>query len=221
MSADARDKPICVARIGAAHGVRGEVRLWSFTEDPGAVVHYGPFTTADGRVVEIESLRPAKDCLVARLKGVGSRDAAEALRNAELFVPRARLPQPVEAEEYYHADLIGLAAVDCAGKELGTVIAVHNFGAGDLIELKLESQAETVMLPFNAAVVPRVDIAAGRLTVDMPGGMLEADIASPTDERGPSRGEEPGGVKSKHEAERESPSRSRSARSTSPSHGED
>jgi 16S rRNA processing protein RimM len=174
MPDDDRDKRICVARIGAAHGVRGEVRLWSFTADPAALGRYGPFATADGRVIEIAALRLAKDCFVARLKGVDGRSAAEALRNVELFVPRDRLPPPDAADEYYHTDLIGLAAVDRAGRRLGTVVAMHNFGAGDLVELKLDGQAETRMLAFNADVVPHVDIAARRITVEMP-AEIDAD----------------------------------------------
>src|ERR1700704_905620 len=125
---------ICVARIGAADGVRGEVKFWSFTADPAAVAGYGPFETADGRLVELETLRPAKEFFVARLKGVADRDAAERLRNVELFVPRDRLPETADTDEFYHADLIGLAVVDAAGGALGTVAAMQNFGAGDLIE---------------------------------------------------------------------------------------
>ncbi len=161
------DKNVCVARIGAAHGVRGDVRLWSFTADPAAVAHYGPFATKDGRVVEIESLRPAKDCFVARLKGVSSRDAAEALRQAELFVPRHRLPHPADADEYYHADLIGLSVVDRAAARLGTVVAVHNFGAGDILEIAPYGRPGTILVPFNAAAVPEVDLAGGRITVEL------------------------------------------------------
>jgi len=182
MPDDDRDKRVCVARIGAPHGVRGEVRLFSFTEDKAAVARYAPFATADGRVVEIAALRPAKDCFVARLKGVGDRTAAEALRNAELYVPRERLPQPAQADEFYHADLIGLAAVDPAGAPLGTVLAVHNFGAGDLVELRLDARRETVLLPFSEAVVPAVDIAAGRITIAMP-TEIEGDEAPPPRDR--------------------------------------
>ena len=127
---------IRVARIGAAHGIRGEVKLWSFTEDPLAVTNYGPLETEDGaRRFEIEAARPAKDHLVARLKGIGDRNAAETLRNTDLFVPRDRLPPIEEADTFYHADLVGLSAVGEDGAALGTVIAIHNFGAGDLIEI--------------------------------------------------------------------------------------
>jgi 16S rRNA processing protein RimM len=156
---------ICVARLGAAHGVRGEVKLWSFTAEPAAVADYGPFETADGRVIEIEALRPAKDFFVARLKGIADRDAAEKLRNAELFVPRERLPAPEEDDEFYHADLIGLAVVDAAGAALGSVVAVHNFGAGDLIEVRHADRNDTVMLPFTQAMVPAIDLAGGRIVV--------------------------------------------------------
>jgi len=127
---------ICVARIGAAHGVRGEVKLWSFTEDPAAVAHYGPLETQDGtRCFEIEALRAAKDHFVARLAGVSDRDAAEKLRNIELYIPRARLPKIEETDTFYHADLVGLDAVTPAGARVGIVHALHNFGAGDIIEI--------------------------------------------------------------------------------------
>jgi 16S rRNA processing protein RimM len=161
----AGEQRICVARLGAAHGVRGEVKLWSFTADPAAVAAYGPFDTADGRVVEIEALRPAKDFFVARLKGVADRTAAEQLRNVELFVPRERLPAPQDGDEFYHADLIGLAVVDASGAALGNVVALHNFGAGDIIEVRRAERRDTVMLPFTQAAVPEIDVAGGRIVV--------------------------------------------------------
>jgi 16S rRNA processing protein RimM len=159
---------VCLGQIGAAHGVRGEVRLRSFTAEPAAIANYGPLETEDGRVFAIESLRPAKDYFVATLSGVADRNAAERLANIKLYVPRERLPQPDEPDEYYHADLIGLAAVDRAGRPLGTVIAVHNFGAGDLIELRGAEGEPTQLLPFDAATVPEVDVKAGRLVVELP-----------------------------------------------------
>jgi len=160
---------IRVARIGAAHGVRGEVKLWSFTEEPLAVANYGPLETADGkRRFEIETLRPAKDHLVARLKGIGDRTAAEALRNLDLFVPRERLPPIEETDTFYHADLIGLAAVTEDGAALGTVAAVHNFGAGDLIEIALAAGGEPLLLPFTEAIVPKIDLKAKQIVVVRP-----------------------------------------------------
>ncbi len=160
---------IRVARIGAAHGVRGEVKLWSFTQDPLAVAGYGPLESEDGaRAFEIESLRPAKDFLVARLAGIATRDAAEKLTNTDLFVPRERLPAIEEEDTFYHADLIGCAAVTASGVSVGTVSALHNFGAGDIIEIAPEGGGQTLMLPFTEATVPEVDVKAKRIVVTKP-----------------------------------------------------
>jgi 16S rRNA processing protein RimM len=160
---------ICVARIGAAHGIRGEVRLWSFTEDPLAVAAYGPLESEDGtQRFQIEALRPAKDHLVARLSGVADRDAAEKLANIRLYVPRERLPPVEDADTFYHADLIGLAAVTPDGAALGTVTAIHNFGAGDIVEIAPEGGGEALLLPFTDAAVPGIDIAGGRIVVVPP-----------------------------------------------------
>ena len=165
-----RDR-ILVAEIGAAHGLRGEVRLWSFTADPMAVKDYGALEAADGRMFHVEALRPSKNFFVARLRGVSDRDAAEALCKLKLYIPRARLPA-TQNGEFYHADLIGLAVITTGGTSCGIVVAVQNFGAGDLIEIKPERGA-TVMLPFTDAVVPQVDIAAGRLVIDPPAGVFD------------------------------------------------
>src|SRR6478736_10270382 len=146
--------PICVARIGAAHGVRGAVKLWTFTEDPLAVKAYGPLTTRDGaRQFEVTHVREAKDHLVATFKGVASREDAERLNGIELYIAREKLPA-TEEDEYYHADLIGLAAVNAANEPLGRVTAIHNFGAGDIIEIAPAAQGPTMLLPFTNAVVP-------------------------------------------------------------------
>jgi 16S rRNA processing protein RimM len=159
---------ICLGQIGAAQGVRGEVRLRSFTSDPAAIAGYGPLETEDGRIFQIESLRPAKNFFVASLSGIHDRSAAERLTNLKLYVPRERLPEIGEPDEFYHADLIGLAVVDRAGDRLGTVAAIHNFGAGDLIEVRSVAGGKTELLPFNAMTVPEIDIAAGRLVVEAP-----------------------------------------------------
>jgi 16S rRNA processing protein RimM len=157
---------ICVAQIGAAHGLRGEVRLRSFTEDPAAVTGYGPLESEDGtRRFEIEALRPAKDHFVARLAGVADRDAAEKLTNLKLYVPRDRLPPVEDDGTFYHADLVGLAAVTPNGAALGTVTAILNFGAGDLVEIKPVGGGEPLMVPFTDTTVPEIDIAAGRMVV--------------------------------------------------------
>jgi 16S rRNA processing protein RimM len=158
---------ICVARIGAAHGVRGAVKLWTFTENPFAVKDYGPLSTKDGaRHFEVTSAREAKDHLVATFKGVATRDEAERLNGIELYVPREKLPA-TEDGEYYHADLIGLAAVTTADEPLGRVVAIHNFGAGDIIEIA-PPQGTTMLLPFTNAVVPMVDLAGGRVVIELP-----------------------------------------------------
>ena len=165
MAAGAR---VCVGQIGAAHGVRGQVRLRSFTADPEAVAGYGPFETEDGRIVAIEALRPAKDHFVATLAGIRDRDAAAKLVNVKLFVPRERLPDISDADEFYHADLIGLSAVSPAGEKLGTVTAVHNFGAGDLIEVQLDANGKTELIGFDEINVPSVDLGAGRIVIQPP-----------------------------------------------------
>jgi 16S rRNA processing protein RimM len=158
---------ICVARIGAAHGVRGAVKLWTFTEDPFAVKAYGPLSTKDGaRHFELTSAREAKDHLVATFKGIATREEAERLNGIELYVPREKLPD-TEDDEYYHADLIGLAAVTTADEPLGRVLAIHNFGAGDIIEIAPPS-GPTLLLPFTNAVVPTVDLANGRVVIELP-----------------------------------------------------
>jgi 16S rRNA processing protein RimM len=159
---------ICVAQIGGAHGIRGEVKLKSFTADPMAVKDYGLLEREDGGAsLEIETVRPAKSHLVARFRGVSDRDAAERLTNLKLFVPRERLPPPA-ADEFYHADLIGLSAMTVNGTDMGTVVAVHDFGAGDILELRPPAGGPTIMLPFSDNCVPEVDIAGGRIIVALP-----------------------------------------------------
>jgi 16S rRNA processing protein RimM len=166
---------ICVAQIGAAHGTRGEVKLKSFTADPMAVMDYGALETEDASAsFEIESLRPAKAHLIAKLRGVHDRTAAERLASVRLFVPRARLPAP-DTDEFYHADLIGLTAVTADGRTLGSVVAIHDFGAGDILELRQEGRRDTVMLPFTATTVPAVDIAGGRIVIDPPEGTFKEE----------------------------------------------
>jgi len=170
---------ICVARIGAAHGVRGAVKLWTFTEDPLAVKAYGPLVTKDGaRQFEVTHAREAKGHLVATLKGIGTREEAERLNGIELYIARDKLPATDE-NEYYHADLIGLDAVNAANEPLGRVIAIHNFGAGDIIEIA-PAHGVTMLLPFTNAVVPSVDLAGGRVIIELP-DEIEGDDSSSAD----------------------------------------
>ena len=171
--------PICVARIGAAHGVRGAVKLWTFTEDPLAVKDYGPLTTRDGaRQFEVAHARAAKDHLVATFKGVTSREDAERLNGIELYIARDKLPDTGD-DEYYHADLIGLAAVNAADQPIGRVHAIHNFGAGDIIEIA-PPHGPTLLLPFTNAVVPTVDLAGGRVVIELPREVEGDDVPTLT-----------------------------------------
>jgi 16S rRNA processing protein RimM len=166
------DERVCVGRIGAPQGIIGEVRLQSFTADPMAIADYGPLQSNDGkRSLEIESLRSARNVLVARFKGVSDRAAAEQLRNLDLYVSRDRLPKP-GADEFFHADLIGLRVVTKDGGEFGTVVAIHKFGAGDILELRQGGGSSTVMLPFTDVTVPVVDVVGGRIVIDPPHGLL-------------------------------------------------
>ena len=147
--------------------MRGAVKLWTFTEDPLAVQSYGPLMTKDGaRQFEIASVRAAKDHLVATFKGIATRNDAEKLNGIELYVPREKFPETDDGE-YYHADLVGLAAVNAANEPLGRVVAIHNFGAGDIIEIA-PPKGTTMLLPFTNAVVPTVDIAGGRVVIELP-----------------------------------------------------
>ncbi len=172
---------ILVGQFGAAHGVKGEVRLKSFTEDPKAIGVYGPLSDRQGaHVFEIAALRNVKDDLfIARLKGVTTRNAAEALTGLELYVPRTVLPPPQE-DEFYFADLIGLAVEDEAGERIGRIVQVLNYGAGDMLEIAPVSGGESLLVPFTKEAVPIIDVKAGRIIVVPP---YEIEI-SPEQEEG-------------------------------------
>ena len=162
---------VLLGRIGAAHGIAGAVRVKPFTARPESLGDYGALQTADGRTLHIRALRPAGAMLVVQFEGIDDRNAAEALNGLDLYVPRDRLPA-AGADEYYHADLIGLDAVTIAGERIGTVAAVPNYGAGDLIEIARDS-GTTVLVPFTRAVVPEIDLEGRRLVIDPPAGLLD------------------------------------------------
>ncbi|MCC6205775.1 MAG: ribosome maturation factor RimM [Hyphomicrobiales bacterium] len=167
--------PVQMAVIGAAHGIKGELRVKSFTGDPMALADYGPLHTKDGRKFTIADIRPANNVVIVRLKGVNDRTAAEALTNTELFVDRSVLPDDNDHDEFYHADLVGLKVRDDTGAEIGRVTAVQNFGGGDILEIALAGRHE-VLVPFSAAAVPEVAVAAGYLRIDpAAAGLVESD----------------------------------------------
>ncbi len=172
MTLSASRNQVLLGEIGAAQGLKGEVRLRSYTAEPAAIGRYGALYDEHGRAIEIESLRVTPKALIARIKGVTTREAAEALNRTKLYVDRARLPAR-EEEEWYHADLVGLTAVDRGGERIGVVVAVHNFGAGDLIEVKPDKGGATVLVPFTRDAVPEVDVEGGRLVLAPPEGLLE------------------------------------------------
>ncbi|WP_423065791.1 ribosome maturation factor RimM [Devosia sp. CN2-171] len=160
---------LLVGRIGAAHGIKGEVRVQSFTEDPLALVSYGPLATSKpGLTIRILAARTTTNVLVARIEGVNDRTAAEKLNGVELFIDRALLPDPDDEDDFYHADLLGLRAQLADGTALGTVSAVPNFGAGDLLEVRDERSGDTYLYPFTKAVVPEVKVADGYLVIEPP-----------------------------------------------------
>ena len=178
---------LCVAAVAGAKGVRGAVRLKTFTGDPAAVAGYPALEDEAGRPVRLTVLEDRARVLVVRIDGVDDRGAAEAMRGRRLYVRRADLPPP-DAGEFYHADLIGLAAALACGRAVGTVAAVHDFGAGDVIEIEIEieSAAGAVLLPFTRETVPEVALAEGRLVIDPPPGLpgLDALLAEARTEAG-------------------------------------
>jgi 16S rRNA processing protein RimM len=168
------DKRIALGVVSGARGVRGEVRIMTYTERPEDISAYGPLTDETGkRRFEIVSATAAKNGVVARIAGIDDRKAAEALKGLGLYVDRSALPQP-EADSWYHCDLIGLAAEAPDGTKIGTVEAVQNFGAGDLLEIAFTGRRATELVPLTEAFVPVVDIAAGRVVVALPENFFEA-----------------------------------------------
>lgn len=162
---------ICVGSIAGAFGVQGEVRLKSFCATPEDIATYGPLWTEDAsRSFTVRLTRPVAGGLGARLSGVATKEQADALRGVELYVDRACLPS-LPDDEFYHADLIGLEVRDTGGVLLGTVRAVHNHGAGDLLEVFGAGRKAALLLPFTKAIVPTVDLAAGRIVADPPEGL--------------------------------------------------
>lgn len=163
---------VCVGAIAGSFGVKGEVRLKSFCAEPAAISIYAPLSDESGKSYDVKITRTIKNGLAARLSGVSSKEAADALKGTRLFAPRDRLPE-LDDDEFYHADLLGMAVLDTGGTKLGSVKAVLNHGAGDLLEVN--TGQGVVLLPFSLAVVPTVDLAGRRIVVDPPDGTFSDD----------------------------------------------
>ncbi len=169
------DKTVQMAVIGAPHGVKGEVRVKTFTGDPLALGDYGPLRSADGRTFTVAAIRPAKTVVVVRFREIASREAAEAVTGTELFIDRSALPDDLDDDEFYHADLIGLVVRDETGSSIGKVAAIQNFGGGDIVEVALAGR-RTVMIPFTLAAIPEISVRDGFIRIDSAGaGLVEED----------------------------------------------
>jgi 16S rRNA processing protein RimM len=198
MTKHAKDR-VCLGAVAGAHGVKGLVKLKSFTEVAQDIAAYGPLEDEPGtRHFKLEVLGRVKGAVLARMEGVADRNAADALRGTRLYVDRDKLPA-AEDGEFYHADLIGLTVERVDGTPVGTVQSVQDFGAGDLLEVApVERGAQTILVPFDAVTVPVVDLAAGRVVIDPPPGLLDptpddqdgADEVDGTDEVGEGENED-------------------------------
>lgn len=159
---------VCLGAITGSYGVRGEARVKSFCADPSAIGDYGPVTLDNGTVAKLTVIRPVKGGYAVRLAGVPHKEAADALRGQKIWAHRDALPS-LPDDEYYHSDLIGMTVVDTGGETLGRVHAVHDHGAGDILETRIDGKP--VLIPFTRAIVPTVDLASGRIIVDLPHGL--------------------------------------------------
>jgi 16S rRNA processing protein RimM len=168
------DQRVLLGEIVAAHGIKGLVKVRTFTERPEAIAEYGPLRDASGRTVALQVRGPTKGGLLAEVEGVTDRNAAEALKGTELFVDRSALP-PADEEggEFYHADLVGLEARSETGERLGEVVAVQDFGAGGMLEVRLDGRRDTALVPFAEAYVPQVDPEGGYLVIAAVPGLFD------------------------------------------------
>jgi 16S rRNA processing protein RimM len=164
---------ILLGRFGRAHGVKGEVRLQSFTADPLAIAGYSPLLSADGaKTYALASARAAADMLIVRVEGVTTREGADMLNGVELFAPRERLPPAEDEDEFLMADLVGCRAILPDGTVLGEIVGVANYGAGDLLDIRPTAGGPSVLMPFTRAYAPRIDIAGREVAIDPPAGLF-------------------------------------------------
>lgn len=165
---------VCLGVVGAPHGVRGAVRIKTFTDEPAAIAGYGALEDESGErqfTLRVVGTAKGDGVVIAELAGIADRDRAEVLRGLRLYLPRASLP-PTAEDEFYHADLVGLAAVLEDGSAVGKIVAVHDFGAGDVLEIARE-RGQPIVVPFTRAAVPVVDLAARRVVLDPPAGLID------------------------------------------------
>ncbi|MEO0977055.1 MAG: ribosome maturation factor RimM [Pseudomonadota bacterium] len=185
MTSDSGQK-VLMAKIGAAHGIRGEVRVKPFGDDPLSFADYGVLTTKDGaRSFEVEKARVQKTVVITKFRGVTNRNQAEDLNGVELFIDRDQLPEP-EEDEYYYSDLNGLAVVDQDGNDLGKIVAVQDFGAGDLLEVR-PRRGRTFYIPFTKDFVPDVCVPSGRVTAHLPEDYFSEDRSDSSDTASPDK----------------------------------
>lgn len=168
-------QPVLMAQIGAPHGIKGEVRVKPFGDDPLSLGDYGSLYTEDGRKFKIMRMRPAKNVLVVKFKGVNFRDEAEALNGTQLFIDRSMLPDDTEEDEFYVTDMIGCKVINEAGDEIGSVIAVPNFGAGDLVEIQMSGSSQTVLIEFTRKNIPTVNLENQQITLLRPKEVSERE----------------------------------------------
>ncbi|MEO9527105.1 ribosome maturation factor RimM [Roseibium sp.] len=174
------DRKVLMARIGAAHGIRGEVRVKPFGSDPLSFADYGTLVTKDGsRSFEVEKARVQKAVVITRFKGLTDRNQAEELNGVELYISRDQLPEP-EEDEFYYSDLTGLAVIDQGGETLGKIAAVQDFGAGDLLEVRPQ-RGNTFYIPFTKDFVPEISLAEGQVRVDLPEDYFSEGAPEPSE----------------------------------------
>ncbi len=162
---------LCLGVIVGPHGIKGVVRVKSYTEIGESIADYGPLHDKEGNSFDLKLIGQSKGMVLVSIRGVATRTQAEALKGTELFIPRNRLPNTGE-DEFYYADLIGLIVYERHGQKVGVVVAMHNFGAGDIVEIAMDGLENTILIPFNNDTVPDIDLITQKMIVEIPAGLL-------------------------------------------------